>query len=86
MYFELDDSDGNFIDSGFADENGYTFSGLESGVTYYLYPTNCYQCHGSTHDVLFQHWGDGSSDVPRAVRTGINYNAWFSCTNGCSGN
>lgn len=85
MYFELADSTGNVVDSGFADENGYTFSGLDPAETYYVYPTNCYSCHGSTHDVLFEYWGDDSTDVPREAEVGANLDAWFSCDNGCSG-
>ncbi|TLX69493.1 MAG: fibronectin type III domain-containing protein, partial [Thaumarchaeota archaeon] len=30
MYFELWDSSGNFVQSGYADENGYTFPGLNA--------------------------------------------------------
>ncbi len=86
MYFELYDSSGNFVRSGYADEHGHTFTGLNPLKTYYMYPTNCYACHGSTHDVLFEYWGNGNTDVPRAVHVGGQLNAWFSCDNGCSGN
>jgi hypothetical protein len=85
MYFELQDSSGRLIQSGYADENGYTFTGLTPGVTYYVYPDDCTGCHGSTHDVVFNHWGDGSTIRPRAATVGSSLDAWYSCTNGCGG-
>jgi hypothetical protein len=85
MYFELQDAAGNTIQSGYADENGYTFTGLTPGVTYYVYPDDCAGCHGSTHDVVFDHWGDGSTVRPLATSVGSSLDAWYSCTNGCSG-
>jgi len=86
MYFELWDSSGNFVQSGYADENGYTFSGLNAGTTYNVYPADCGGCHGSTHDVVFQYWGDDHSTVrPRAATVGASLDAWYSCTNGCGG-
>jgi hypothetical protein len=86
MYFTLYDSSMNAIQTGFANENGYTFTGLTAGATYYVYPADCDLCHGSTHDVLFQYWGDNSSTVrPMAATVGESLDAWFSCTNGCGG-
>lgn len=86
MYFILYDSSMNVVQTGFANENGYTFTGLTAGATYYVYPADCDLCHGSTHDVLFQYWGDNSSAVrPMAATVGESLDAWFSCTNGCGG-
>jgi hypothetical protein len=76
------------VGSGFADENGLTFSGLTAGDTYFVYPGDCTLCHGSTHDVLFDHWADGGNTRPRAVTVtsaGAAIDAWYICTNGCSG-
>ena len=86
MYFVLYNSSGNIVGTGFADENGYTFTGLTPGATYYVYPADCDACHGSTHDVLFQYWGADTSSVrPMAATVGESLAAWYSCTNGCSG-
>jgi hypothetical protein len=85
MYVELQDSTGNVLQSGYADENGFTFTGLTPGVTYYLYPDDCNMCHGSPHNVVFEHWGDGSTVRPLAVTVGESLSAWYSCTNQCAG-
>jgi hypothetical protein len=85
MFFELLDSSGNVVQTGYADERGHTFTGLTPGVTYYVYPEDCDMCHGAPHDVVFQHWGDGSTVRPRAETVGSRVNAWFSCTAGCKG-
>jgi hypothetical protein len=85
MYFELWDSLGNLVQSGYADEGGYTFSGLTAGTTYYVYPFDCNSCHGSNHNVVFQYWGDNQSTVkPRPATEGASLNAWYSCTNSCA--
>ncbi len=86
MYFALYDSSGNQIQGGYASEQGYTFTGLNPNTIYYVLPENCNVCHGSTHDVVFQYWGDNSSTTtPIAATVGTNLEAWFSCTNNCSG-
>ena len=85
MYFALHNSAGTFIAGGFADEHGFTFTGLTAGATYYVYPDDCDSCHGSTHDVVFQHWGDGNNTRPMAAVVGQSPDAWYSCTNECSG-
>ncbi len=85
MYFELYDSAGNLIQSGYANENGYTFAGLTPGATYYVYPSDCDLCHNSPHDVVFQYWGNGSTTRPLAVTPGASLAAWYSCTNNCAG-
>ncbi len=86
MWIALYNSVGGFIEGGFADENGFNFTGLNPTATYYVYPTDCDSCHGSTHDVIFQYWGDNNSTVrPRAATVGASLDAWYSCTNNCSG-
>ncbi|HEV2193848.1 MAG TPA: fibronectin type III domain-containing protein [Nitrosopumilaceae archaeon] len=85
MYFGLYNSSGKVIQTGFADENGYTFSGLNASATYYVYPADCNMCHVSNHDVVFQYWGDNHSTVrPRAATVGASLDAWYSCTNNCA--
>jgi hypothetical protein len=86
MCLVLYDSAGNVVATGFADENGHTFTGLSASATYYVYPADCASCHGSTHDVLFNHWGSGSTTRPLAVTaTGTSLDAWYICTNTCGG-
>jgi hypothetical protein len=87
MWFVLYSSTGSVVATGFANENGYTFTGLNPNATYYLYPADCDNCHGSTHDVMFSYWGDNNSTTrPEAVvANGTSVNAWYICTNGCSG-
>jgi len=78
MYFVLYDRSGYFVQSGFADEHGYTFAGLDTSKIYYLvYPADCVSCHNSTHDVIFDHWDDGSKTRPRSVNIGLAAHAWF---------
>ncbi|MBI5698676.1 MAG: fibronectin type III domain-containing protein [Thaumarchaeota archaeon] len=86
MWVALYNSDGGFITGGFTDENGFTFTNLNPAATYYVYPTDCENCHGDSHDVVFQYWGDNQSNVrPRAATVGENLDAWYSCTNNCAG-
>ncbi|HJU13974.1 MAG TPA: hypothetical protein VJ792_05905 [Candidatus Nitrosotalea sp.] len=85
MYFEVYNAAGNLVRSGYADEHGHRFTGLNPSATYYVYPFDCDQCHGSNHNVVFRHWGDGTTHRPRAATTGDNLAAWYSCTNGCAG-
>jgi len=85
MYFALRDSGGTLVATGFANEDGFTFTGLTAGATYYLTADNCDSCHGSTHDVLFDHWGGNSTADPVAVVAGSSLDAWYTCTNGCGG-
>ncbi|MDG6999034.1 MAG: fibronectin type III domain-containing protein [Nitrososphaerota archaeon] len=89
MYFVLEDSSGNVLQTALANEGGYTFTGLTAGATYYVYADNCNLCHGSTHDVLFNYWGSTSgtstsTSDPIAATVGTNLNSWYSCTNGCA--
>jgi hypothetical protein len=87
MWVTLYDSTGTVVATGFSDENGLTFSGLNPSATYYIYPADCDLCHGGTHDVLFSYWGDnGTSTRPLAVvANGTYVDAWYICTNGCGG-
>ncbi|MGH9919630.1 MAG: hypothetical protein ACRD6W_12300 [Nitrososphaerales archaeon] len=85
MWVSLENAAGKVLQSGLANEAGITFTGLSPGTTYYVYPSDCDLCHGSTHDVLFQYWGADTSTVrPLAVSVGTSLDAWFSCTNGCA--
>ena len=86
MFFALcsDASCLNVVQTGFADEHGFTFSGLKPGTTYYVLPDDCNSCHGSAHNVVFQHWGDGSTVRPLAATAGSRLDAWYSCTNNCA--
>ncbi len=85
MFFDLTDSSGNVLQTAYADEGGHTFTGLTPGVTYYVYPEDCDMCHGSLHDVVFDHWGGGSTVRPLAATVGSSLDAWYSCTNQCAG-
>lgn len=85
MFFALSYSNGTLVSTGFASEDGYTFTGLTPGATYILQADDCDSCHGSTHDVLFNHWGDGSTTDPIQLVAGSALDAWFNCTNGCGG-
>ncbi len=87
MWVTLYDSTGTVVATGFSDENGLTFSGLNPSATYYLYPADCDRCHGSTHDVLFAYWGDNTTSTRplQLIANGTYVDAWYTCTNGCGG-
>jgi len=86
MWVALYDSAGTVVASGFSNENGYTFTGLNPSATYFVYPADCDLCHGSTHDVLFSHWGGGNTTRPLAViANGTSVDAWYLCTSTCGG-
>jgi hypothetical protein len=88
MWVILYDAAGNVVATGFSNENGLTFTGLNPSTTYYLYPSDCDLCHGSTHDVLFSHWGANNATTTRplaVVANGSYVDAWYTCTNGCGG-
>ena len=90
MFFQLTDSSGTVLETGFADEWGVTFTGLTPGATYYLFAENCDLCHGSSHDVVLSYWtggtlgGEVTSANPIPVEAGDVVEAWYSCTNGCA--
>ena len=80
MYFVVYNSTGAMVADGFADETGTQITGLTIGSTYYIYPTDCNLCHNSTHNVVFDHWGDGSTDRPKAfvvTATPISADAYY---------
>jgi len=87
MFFILYNSAGGVVATAFANENGYTFTGLNPGATYYVYPLDCDNCHGSNHNVVFEYWNGNPSDTmrPMAATVGQALDAWFACTNGCGG-
>ncbi|HEX2556957.1 MAG TPA: hypothetical protein VHK86_01425 [Nitrososphaera sp.] len=72
MYFVVYNSSGAIIANGFADETGTIIKGLSVGSTYYVYPTDCNLCHNSTHNVVFDHWADDSSERPRGFTASSN--------------
>ena len=65
MYFVVYDSTGKIVGHGFADETGTQITGLNVGSSYSIYPADCNLCHNSTHNVVFDHWGDNSNVRPR---------------------
>lgn len=77
MYFYLENSTGAFLQSVFADERGYTFTGLQPGQNYFLVANDCYHCHGGQHIVHFVHWEDGTTNRVRELTTGANTSAYF---------
>jgi hypothetical protein len=80
MYFVVYNSSGYIVANGFSDENGNTITGLQSGVTYWISPTDCNDCHGGDHDVVFDHWEDGSTERQRAVvaqDSGVSVGAYY---------
>jgi hypothetical protein len=77
MYFVLYNSTGYMIYGGFFDENGNTVTGLNDGETYWIVPTDCHHCHGGTHDVVFNHWEDDSTERARSVSTGMSVGAYY---------
>ncbi|HXG06127.1 MAG TPA: sialidase family protein, partial [Nitrososphaera sp.] len=68
--------DGTMIDTGYADEQGFTVEGLEDGL-YFVFPADCTDCNGSKNDIMFRQWEDGSKDRPRLVPAGSNVTASY---------
>lgn len=78
MYFVLYNATYGIVQTGFANENGYTFIGLNTSAVYYLvWPSDCDQCHNSPHNAVFEYWGDGYSTRPLMVTLGSSLDAWF---------
>jgi hypothetical protein len=67
MYFVVYDSSFGLVTNGHADERGVLITGLQVGGTYFLSPENCEDCHGSTHDVIFNNWEDCSTERQRMI-------------------
>jgi hypothetical protein len=66
MFTAVYDINGNLIDTGYADERGFTVEGLEDKL-YFVFPADCTDCNGSENDIVFRQWEDGSKDRPRLV-------------------
>jgi hypothetical protein len=77
MWYVLYNSTGWIVQSGFYDEEGTTITGLNDGETYYVYATDCDECHGDPHDVVFDHWEDSTTANPKAVATGDSAHAHY---------
>jgi hypothetical protein len=77
MYFVLYNSTGWIVYSGYFDEDGNKVTGLNDGETYWIYATDCHHCHGGTHDVVFNHWEDNSTENPRALTPGMTAGAYY---------
>ena len=77
MYFVLYNSTGSIVHTGFFDENGHAISGLNEGEQYWIYPTDCEECHDDPHDVVFRHWEDNTTERPRPVTTGMSVGAYY---------
>jgi hypothetical protein len=77
MWYVLYNATGWIVQSGFYDEEGTTITGLNDGETYYVYATDCDECHGDPHDVVFDHWEDSTTANPRAVATGDSAHAHY---------
>src|SRR5581483_2171602 len=76
MFVAVYDMKGKLIKSGFADENGFTVSGLENSL-YFVYPADCTSCNHSKNDIIFKQWEDGSKDRPRLVPAGSDVTASY---------
>lgn len=77
MWFVLYNATGWIVHSGYYDERGSMVNGLNEGETYYIYATDCNQCHEDPHDVVFRHWEDSSTANPRTVTTGMSVGAYY---------
>src|SRR5487761_333486 len=86
MFFDLYNSSYLLapIQTGFANENGYNFTGLNPHASYYVIPQDCDYCHNDPHDVNFSYWGgpdttmtDGNTTRSLEVGVGSTVHAWF---------
>jgi hypothetical protein len=77
MFVAVYDMKGKLVKSGFADESGFTISGLSDSL-YFIYPADCNDCNHSKNDVIFAQWEDGSKDRPRLVPAGSDVTASYS--------
>ncbi|MEW6603992.1 MAG: sialidase family protein [Thermoproteota archaeon] len=66
MFAAVYDINGDLIDTGYADERGFTVRELEDKL-YFVFPADCADCNGSKNDIMFGQWEDGSKDRPRLV-------------------
>lgn len=77
MWYVLYNSTGWIVQSGLTDEDGVVIDGLNDDQTYYVYATDCDECHEAPHDVVFDHWEDNTTENPRAVTTGDSAHAYY---------
>lgn len=77
MWFTVHNSTGYALLGHGSDEDGYTFTGLNDGEQYIVVAHDCDECHDDPHDVLFDHWENGSTDRVRFVTTGASVSAYF---------
>jgi hypothetical protein len=76
MFTAVYDINGELVDTGYADERGFTVEGLENTI-YFIFPADCTDCPGSNGDIMFRHWEDGSRDRPRLVPAGSDVTARY---------
>ncbi len=77
MFTAVYDINGNIIKTGYADERGFTVSGLEDKL-YFVYPADCNDCGNSKkNDIVFMQWEDGSKNRPRLVPADSNVTASY---------
>lgn len=50
---------------------------IQKGVQYWIVPQNCHHSHGGYHDVAFNHWKHGNTDVARSITTGVSAGASY---------
>jgi hypothetical protein len=78
MFVALYNSSGGLVQTGFANEDGLNFTGLNPSVLYYVQADSCDFCHGSTHNVTFTYWDNSNITTnPIQVAIGSSPNAWY---------
>jgi hypothetical protein len=77
MWITIHNSTGYAIFGHGTDEDGYTFTGLNEGEQYWVLAHDCVECHGDTHTVAFDHWGNGSTEMARLESTGVTLSAYY---------
>ena len=78
MYIALFNSSGGIVQTGFANEDGLNFTGLNPNASYYVQADSCDFCHGSTHNVTFTYWDNSNITTnPIQVAIGASPNAWY---------
>ncbi len=66
MFTAVYDINGDLVETGYADERGFTVEGL-GNTLYFVFPAACADCNDSKGDIMFRQWEDGSNDRPRLV-------------------
>ncbi len=78
MYMALYNSSGGLVQTGFANDDGLNFTGLNLHALYYVQADSCDFCHGSTHNVTFTYWDNRNITAnPIEVTVGSSPNAWY---------